>query len=232
MIQAELQSQFTIYVQTLDNSIFNPGLYGVLYLCKFTNDMSDEVHYCYPYKTDVYDRYTAMVINYHPTPNMYIGQVNLGLAGYWKYEIFEVGYYDNFSPVASVNNSPPTEFVTSLQGQVGGLVTKGKMYVEEQPGTEEVQYIQQSNSLVKLNLIIAGAGYSSPPTITIAPGSISQATATCTIDGGGSIDVITITNLGAGYTEIPVVTVTGGGSPTQVAVITAEIENQNYIYTG
>ena len=235
MIQAALQTHFNIYVQTKDNSILNfppPRQYGILHLVKFTNDMSGDVHYCYPYKENIYERYSEFVIKYSATPDMYMGEVNLGLAGYWKYEIFEIGYFDSFSPVASVNNSPSTEFVTSLQGQVAGLVTKGKMFVDEKPGSEEVQYIQQAHSVVKLNIIIGGSGYSSPPTITISAGNITTATATCTIDGGGSVDTVTITDGGSGYNEIPVVIVTGGGTPTQMAVITAEIENENYIYTG
>jgi len=224
-----------MFIQTRDNSIFNfppPRQYGILHLVKFTNDMSGDVHYCYPYKETIFDRYSQFIIQYNASPDMYSGQVNLGLAGYWKYEVFEVGYYDNFSPVASVNNSPSTEFVTTLQGQIGGLVTKGKMYVEESFGTEEVQYIQQAHSVVKLNIVIPGNGYSSPPIITIQAGNITTATATCTINGGGEVDSVTITDGGSGYTEIPVVIVTGGGTPTQTAVITAEIENDNYIYTG
>ena len=53
---------------------------------------------------------------------------------------------------------------------------------------------------------------------------------TCTINGSGAIDTVTITNAGSGYTENPSVTISG--TPTAPAVITAEINQSNYIYTG
>ena len=68
--------------------------------------------------------------------------------------------------------------------------------------------------------IMAGTGYSSAPTITIAaPPSGTTATATCTISGG-IIDTITVTEAGDGYSSPPAVTVSGG-SPSTAAVLIA-----------
>ena len=58
-----------------------------------------------------------------------------------------------------------------------------------------------------------------------------QATATCTIDGGGVVNTVTITYAGSGYTTSPIVTLTGGGF-TNAATITASIKQTNYIYYG
>jgi len=61
-----------------------------------------------------------------------------------------------------------------------------------------------------------GSGYTSAPTVTIAPpGCIfsltcQQATATANISGGQVISV-TLVNRGAGYTSVPAVTISGGG---------------------
>ena len=112
---------------------------------------------------------------------------------------------------------------------VQGEVTKGKMYLEEKRGTEEVTYTQNAKSVQTLTIVDGGAGYSSAPTITISAGGITTATATCTISGG-SVNTVTITNAGSGYTENPSVSISG--SPTTPAVIIAEINQTNYIYTG
>ena len=120
--------------------------------------------------------------------------------------------------------------IADEKGVVQGLVTKGKMYVAEVAGSEEVQYVQKSHSVVKLTIIASGSGYATPPTITIGAGSITTATATCTVSAG-QVNSVTITDGGSGYTEIPIVTLTGGGF-ARPAQIVAEIEEPNYIYTG
>jgi hypothetical protein len=217
-------------VQTKDNRI-STGL-NLAHLCKFTNDMSGATEYVYPTQV-IKPRFTKFTVTYNAAPSLYGGQLNLGLAGYWKYEIFEVGWIG----AVTLNNgeAPATEFdellpIANTKGVVQGLVTKGKMYVAEVAGSEEVQYVQQSHSVVKLTISATGTGYTTPPTITIGAGSITTATATCTVLAG-QVNSVTITDGGSGYTEIPIVTLTGGGF-TRAAQIIAEIENQNYIYTG
>ncbi len=51
-----------------------------------------------------------------------------------------------------------------------------------------------------INIVDGGFGYASAPTLTITGNNGSNATATCTIDGNGVIDSVTITNAGSGYT--------------------------------
>ncbi len=51
-----------------------------------------------------------------------------------------------------------------------------------------------------INIVDGGYGYASAPTLTITGNNGSNATATCTIDGNGVIDSVTITNAGSGYT--------------------------------
>ena len=70
--------------------------------------------------------------------------------------------------------------------------------------------------------IMAGTGYSSAPTITIAaPPSGTTATATCTISGG-VINAFNITNAGSGYLTPPSV-VASGGSPSVAAVLKSTV---------
>ena len=116
------------------------------------------------------------------------------------------------------------------KGIVQGLVTKGKVLVSEQSGTEEVQYIQNANSVLTLTIAYGGTGYAVAPTVTIkAPVTTGghQATATCTVLAG-SVNTVTITYAGSGYETNPIVTLTGGGF-TAEATITATIEQTNYI---
>ena len=64
-------------------------------------------------------------------------------AGYWKYEVYEVSWVGAVS--VSSGNAPATENdvlspPADTKGIVQGLVTKGKMYVAEKDGTQQVQY--------------------------------------------------------------------------------------------
>tara|TARA_R110000824_G_scaffold319959_1_gene506940 strand:+ start:892 stop:1590 length:699 start_codon:yes stop_codon:yes gene_type:complete len=232
MIQGFNKSTFNAYIQVEDNSIAASGAGAVKYLFKFTNDMDGSVHYAYPASSTVTERYGDFTFDYNATPNVYLGRLNLELAGYWKYQVFEVTWVT--ASEFSAATMPPTEdFVFNPSGNtlgvVQGEVTKGKMYLEEKRGTEEVTYTQNAKSVQTLTIVDGGAGYSSAPTITISAGGITTATATCTISGG-SVNTVTITNAGSGYTENPSVSISG--SPTTPAVIIAEINQTNYIYTG
>ena len=239
MIQGFTKTNLKAYIQVEDNSLGTvPSGGDIKYLFKFTNDMTGEVQYAYPTTSTVNERYGSFNFTYNVTPNVYVGRINLLPAGYWKYQVFEVIWQTiptgGETPYYS-NNMPPTEdFVFNPAandlGVVQGEVTKGKMYIEEKVGTEEVTYTQKAKSVQSLTIEYGGTGYSTAPTITISAGGITTATATCTINGSGAIDTVTITNAGSGYTENPSVTISG--TPTAPAVITAEINQSNYIYTG
>jgi len=233
MIQGFTQSNFEAYLQTEDNRIdTSVGSSNIKHLFKFTNDMDGSVHYAYARTEIIYDRYTYFLFNYNATPNMFTGQTNLK-AGYYKYEVYEVSWIG--TPSFAKGRTPQTELevitpAASTRGVVQGLVTKGKMYIDEKAGTEEVSYIQSAKSVQTLTIKYGGAGYTSAPTLTIVGDNITQATATATV-AGGVVNAVTITNAGNGYTENPTVTVSGGGAAIN-ASITASIEETNYIYYG
>ena len=214
MIQATTETNFSAYVQTRDNTIdTSVELSLIRHLYKFTNDMDRSVQYAYPATETLFERYTKSNFIYDATPDVFTGKVNL-----------------------SATHAPATEdFIfdpnDGLRGIVQGLVTKGKMYVTEKAGTEEVAYSQNGRSLVSITIVSGGAGYTSAPTLTITGGSpITTATATCTVSGG-AIDSVTITNAGNGYTSTPVISMSGGGFTTEGQLV-ASIQETNYIYSG
>ena len=234
MIQATTGTNFSAYVQTRDNTIDTSiELSLIRHLYKFTNDMDRSVQYAYPTTETLFERYTKSDFTYNATPNVFAGKVNLS-AGFWKYEVYEVSY----ARIGTVDaeHAPATEdFIfdpnDGLRGVVQGLVTKGKMYVTEKVGTEEVTYSQNGRSVVSITIVSGGAGYTSPPDIEIIGGGyITQATATCDIDAG-QINEIVITNAGNGYTSTPQVQLSGGGFTTEGQLI-ASIQETNYIYSG
>ena len=232
MIQATTKTNFTAYIQTEDNRIKTSATSArIRHLLKFTNDMDGSVVYAYGTTESINERYTKLTFTSHTTPDVYTGKVNLS-AGYWKYEAYEVWFLatvnltPNFAPVTEVD-----VLTTEGGGIVQGLVTKGKMYVAEKDGSQEVQYTEYDTGVVKLNIIFGGVGYGEAPTIVIdAPPSGRRATATCTISETGVIDSVTVTNQGWGYTEAPEVTISGGEA-TSPAVLTASLKD-NYIYYG
>jgi hypothetical protein len=147
MIQAITETAFNVYVQTEDNRIdTSVASTQIRHLVKFTNDLDKSVHYAYGNTELIKDRYTQINLSYSLTPNMYAGQLNLLPAGYWKYEVYEVSWIGTVT--VSSGNAPATENevltpAADTKGVVQGLVTKGKMYVAEKDGTEQVQYTQR-----------------------------------------------------------------------------------------
>jgi len=147
MIQATTETGFIIFVQTEDNRI-NKSVAStqIRHLVKFTNDLDKSVHYAYGKQELIKDRVTAITIIYNAVPNIYTGETKLFPAGYWKYEIYEVSW--NGTVTVSSGNAPATEDdvlspAADTKGVVNGLVTKGKMYLAERDGTQQVQYTQR-----------------------------------------------------------------------------------------
>lgn len=147
MIQATTETSFRIYVQTEDNRI-NTSVAStqIRHLVKFTNDLDKSVYYAYGASEVIKDRFTNISITYGTTPNIYTGVVKLFPAGYYKYEIYEVSWVGTVT--ISAGNAPANEDdvlspVANDKGIVQGLVTKGKMYLAEKDGTQQVQYTQR-----------------------------------------------------------------------------------------
>ena len=236
MIQAISQTNFTAFIETKANKIGNQTGDKTRHLVKFTNDLDGSVFYSYPLIENIHARYTSMPFLYNAIPDRYTGKINLKPAGYFKYEVYEVSWIG--TPALSKATAPATETdvlpLDNDNGVVEGLVAIGKLYLSEKAGDEEVQYIQNAKRVQTLTISYGGTGYATAPTVTIAaPGTNGghQATATCTIDGGGLVNTVTITYAGSGYETNPIVTLTGGGF-TAEATITATIEQTNYIYYG
>ena len=232
MIQATTKTNFTTYIQTEDNRIKTSATSArIRHLLKFTNDMDGSVVYAYGTTESINERYTKLTFTSHTTPDVYTGKVNLS-AGYWKYEAYEVWFLGAVNLTPTYAPATEVDVITGVElaGVVQGLVTKGKMYVAEKDGFQEVQYTEYDTGVVKLNIIFGGTTYGVAPTIVIAePPSGRRATATCTIEGG-AINSVTITNQGWGYTEAPQVTLSGGETSDH-GVLTASLKD-NYIYYG
>jgi len=146
MIQAITETNLTAYIQTEDNRINTAVTTSqIRFLVKFTNDMDKSKMYAYGQDQTIYDRYTKMSFVNHDTPDVYLGRVKFLPAGYWKYEVYEVSWLGE--PTLEEETAPATETQViepahPSVGVVQGLVTKGKMYVAEKDGTQEVKYTQ------------------------------------------------------------------------------------------
>ena len=150
MIQAITETPIIINVQTEDNRI-NTSVAStqIRHLVKFTNDLDKSVYYAYGNTELILNRYTNINISYGTTPNIYTGVVKIFPAGYYKYEIYEVSWIGTVT--VSLGNAPATEDdvlspAANDKGVVQGLVTKGKMYLAEKDGTEQVQYRQHETA--------------------------------------------------------------------------------------
>tara|TARA_R100000808_G_C2152125_1_gene161438 strand:- start:1924 stop:3033 length:1110 start_codon:yes stop_codon:yes gene_type:complete len=162
MIQAITETDFKSYIQTEDNRIdTSVGSSLIRHLVKFTNDMDDSVQYAYASVETINNRYTEFQYLYSPSPDVYTGKVNLLPAGFWKYEYYEVSWEEEVIISNGFAPATETDVLTPAavnKGVVQGLVTKGKMYVAEKSGTEEVQYTQHTEPS-GTNYIYYGQGW-------------------------------------------------------------------------
>tara|TARA_R110000751_G_scaffold57267_2_gene121631 strand:+ start:1015 stop:2124 length:1110 start_codon:yes stop_codon:yes gene_type:complete len=146
MIQAITETDLIVYVQTEDNRIdTSVASANIRHLFKFTNDMDRSIQYAYGFTENIYNRYTILEFDYSPSPDVYLGRVNFLPAGYWKYEVYEVSWGEDVALVSGLAPKNENDVLTppsNSKGVVQGLVTKGKMYVSEKSGTEQVQYTQ------------------------------------------------------------------------------------------
>ncbi len=147
MIQAITATNITAYISTEDNRInTSVAKTQIRHLVKFINDMDGSVKYAYPTE-QINNRYTQMGFTYKAVLeglDLYDAEVHLLPAGYWKYEVYEVSWVGTVT--LDENHAPSTETQVldpaANVGIVQGLVTKGKMYLAEKDGTEQVQYTQ------------------------------------------------------------------------------------------
>ena len=251
MIQAIRMTNFNAYLSTMDNTRLDSGESRgqIRYLVKFINDLDGSVYYCYPLvnkggESYIWDRYTRMEFYYNPTPDMFAGQLDLPIAGHYKYEVYEVKWVEGDTVTLDAEHAPTTESQPQLpyldeddMGAFYGLVTKGILNLSEVEGLEEVQYTQNAKSVQDITLTWGGESYTTVTTIIFKGDCITPATATCTIEtpvpaGGGVVTSITLTSGGSGYTSNPQIGFDGGTTSDNIARATANIEQTNYIYTG
>ena len=138
-----------------------------------------------------------------------------------------------FNSVARVGNSLSAITVTNA-------ATNGK-YVSAPAvsfsggggqGAEATALIDSNGKVTSVNITNTGSGYTSAPTVTIAPvgttalataaqGTTATATAAAgNLDGGALTGTATITAAGSGYSSAPAITVSGGGGNGGSAVAT------------
>ena len=152
MIQAYTESDFKAYLSTEDNRIdTSVAKSQIRHLVKLINDMDGSIDYVYPIEV-INNRFTEMTFTYQADLeglDLWAGEVNLLPAGYWKYEVYEVSWENGVPYLIDKTNAPSTETEvlepSPNHGIVQGLVTKGKMYLAEKDGTEQVQYNQHES---------------------------------------------------------------------------------------
>jgi len=148
MIQAYTESNFKAYLSTEDNRIdTSVDKRQIRFLVKLINDMDGSIDYVYPAEV-INNRFTEMTFTYESdalTVNMFDGEVHLLPSGYWKYEVYEVSWIGTVTLSVEAAPSTETDVITPIGDDIGvvqGLVTKGKLYLAEKDGTEQVQYKQ------------------------------------------------------------------------------------------
>ena len=146
MIQATREANFNAYIETeaqrIDTTVASTQ---IRHLVKFINDLDGAVFYSYARLETIYDRYTELQFLYNVAPvNVFVGDINLIPAGYYKYELYEVSWIGLVALTAFTAPKNETQVLPVLptNGVVQGLVAIGKLYLAEKSGSEEVQYTE------------------------------------------------------------------------------------------
>ena len=146
MITGVYGSTITAYL-TLEEKRINTTVAksAIRYLFKFTNDMTKDVKYSYAESLVHNDRYVKCTFLHNTTDNLYEYKINFKPYGFWKYEVYEVTWVGTVTVAKNFAPSTESEVLSPAadnKGVVQGLVTKGKMYLAEKSGTEQVQFTE------------------------------------------------------------------------------------------
>jgi autotransporter-associated beta strand protein len=112
------------------------------------------------------------------------------------------------------------DHIYAVVGGSIGLIDTGTVWQSTDAGqtwTEISTGLPATVNKVGAVVTSPGAGYSSPPLVTVTGGGGIGATAIATI-AGGQVTGIVFTSLGTGYTSAPTITLTGGGFTTPAVV--------------
>ena len=149
MIQATTETNIGAYVCVKDNlSGTQTDMNKIRFLVKFTNDLDGSVAYAYAATAEIRERYTILLFTYESvlaSVDLYNSEIHLLPAGYWKYEVYEVTWVGTVTVAKNFAPSTESELLSPAadnKGVVQGLVTKGKMYLAEKSGTEQVQFTE------------------------------------------------------------------------------------------
>ena len=120
----------------------------VLYLFKFTNDMTGTVKYCYGRKTTTNDRYIKNTFTHNTSEDLFTYKINFKPYGFWKYEVYEVTWLGTVT--LTTDTAPATEThileVGAANGVVKGKVEEGKLYIQETAGSEQIKYTEHTTT--------------------------------------------------------------------------------------
>lgn len=120
----------------------------VIYLFKFTNDMTGTVKYCYGRKTTTNDRYVKNTFTHNTSEDLYTYKINFKPYGFWKYEVYEVTWIGTLSLTSDTAPATETQVlsVDDGNGVVKGKVEEGKLYIQETVGSEQVKYTEHTTT--------------------------------------------------------------------------------------
>ena len=164
-------------------------------------------------------------------------------------------YYDNSAHATSWNLAAPLDYKwiritlkqdwnTPMYVYPSGGSASGKQvcwdggYQNQIPsGYNTSCQASSGNSVIGVNLVSPGSGYTSAPTVALAGGGGTGATAVAnTATASGVITSVTLTNGGSGYTAPPNVSISPAGATFQAvvasgAVTGAQLTGSNYCYS-
>jgi hypothetical protein len=147
------------------------------------------------------------VIAPQSTVELYIGIDRLAMLG------LSGSFYASFLHLSDNGNLmdiylPATASKSSLAGLWVGEASVTNVSNRVADGARAVATIDKDGKVTGIKVVGGGSGYTTAPTVTVAPPGVERATATATITSGGVVDAVKVTYKGFGYgPDLPAVTV-------------------------
>ena len=123
-------------------------------------------------------------------------------------ETVSVSIGGNELPFTSTATAPAfADDLSGAQWEVGFEVSAGAIVLvltaPDQSGA--------TDTVASVTFTEPGSGYTSAPTVTLAPPPAGGTPATADVAGGGGVGSVNVTTAGAGYTSAPTISFSGGG---------------------
>tara|TARA_R100001244_G_scaffold96051_1_gene72007 strand:- start:1218 stop:2264 length:1047 start_codon:yes stop_codon:yes gene_type:complete len=124
MLEAKYKDiKYTFNITTKDvSTIVSPFM---VFLFRFTNDMTGDVKWSYGQNAVVRNRYTTVDFFHYVAEDMFTGRINFNPNGYWKYDVYQIPFYEGVPVLDECNAINPLAINWNIKNLASTLLDSG-----------------------------------------------------------------------------------------------------------